>query len=200
MQSSVQTNVPDIFLHIRVLVGVVLGLGITRVLTGLARFMQHPKQKRLYATHLVWLAVVLLSAIHFWWFELGLASIKPWPFELFVFVLLYAFVFYLMATLLIPDEMDEYADWEDYYFSRRRWFFGLLAATVPIDLIDTLVKGPAYFHSLGIEYPVRLAIELVLCGVAAWTKNRKFHLAFALIFLLYLLAWIFRLYRLLDFS
>jgi hypothetical protein len=199
-EQAMQGGVPDIFVHVRVLVGIVIGLGLTRVLTGIARFMQHPKQKPLYLTHLVWLAVVLLSAIHFWWFELGLAAIRPWPFELFVFVILYAFLFYLMATLLIPDDIDEFATWEDYFLSRRRWFFALLAATIPVDLVDTLIKGPAYFQSLGLEYPVRLGLVLVLCGVAAWTRNRIFHLAFALLYLLYLMAWIMRLYRLLDFS
>jgi hypothetical protein len=84
--------------------------------------------------------------------------------------------------------------------SRRRWFFGLLAATVPVDLIDTLVKGPAYFRSLSIEYPIRLATVLVLSGLAAWTKDRRFQLAFALLYLAYLVAWILRLYRVLDFD
>jgi len=196
----VQSGLPDIFLHVRVLVGVVLGLGITRVLSGLAKFIQHPGHKRLYLTHLLWLAIVLLSAIHFWWFELGLARVQPWPFELFVFVLLYAFLFFLIATLLIPDDIEEYAGWEDYYFSRRRWFFGMLAATVPVDLIDTLVKGPAYFQSLGVEYPIRLVVVLVLCAIAAWTRNKCFHLAFAIAYLLYLISWILRLYRVLDFS
>jgi len=190
----------DIFTHVRVLVGVVLGLGLTRMLAGVASWVQHPAHKKLYATHLIWVAVVLLSAVHFWWFELELARIQPWPFELFVFVLLYAFLFYLMATLLIPDNVDEYASYEDYFISRRRWFFGLLAATVPIDLIDTLTKGGAYFRSLGMEYPVRLAAVVVLCGIAAWTRNRRFHFAFAALYLLYLIAWILRLYRVLDFE
>lgn len=194
------SSAPDVFTHARILVGVVIGLGLTRILTGVARFMQHPHVKPLYVTHLLWLAVVLLSAVHFWWFELELAHIQPWPFELFVFVLCYAFLFYLMASLLIPDEIDEYASYEEYFLSRRGWFFGLLAATVPVDLLDTLVKGPAYFHSLGIEYPLRLGTVLVLCGIAAWTRNRTFHFTFAALYLLYLIAWILRLYRVLDFS
>jgi hypothetical protein len=188
----------EIFTHVRVLVGVVLGLGLTRILAGLARFMQHPTHKKLYATHLLWVAVVLLAAVHFWWFELGLARIQPWPFELFVFILLYAFLFYLLATLLIPDAIDEYASYEDYFISRRRWFFGLLAATVPVDLIDTLAKGGGHFRSLGVEYPLRLAAELMLCALAAWTTNRRFHFAFAALYLLYLISWILRLYRVLD--
>jgi hypothetical protein len=193
-------NAPDIFTHVRVLVGVVLALGITRILSGVGTFIQHPGNKPLYLTHLLWLAALLLSAIHFWWFELELARIAPWPFELFVFVLLYAFLFYLMATVLVPDEIDEYEGYADYFLSRRRWFFGFLAATVPVDLIDTLVKGPAYFQSLGIEYPVRLSTVLVLSSIAAWTRNRTFHLTFASLYLLYLIAWILRLYRVLDFS
>ena len=188
----------EVFTHVRVLVGVVLGLGLTRILAGLAAFMQHPGHKKLYVTHLLWVAVVLLAAVHFWWFELGLARIQPWPFELFVFILVYAFLFYLLATLLIPDTIEEYASYEDYFLSRRRWFFALLAATVPVDLIDTLAKGPGYFHSLGLEYPIRLGAVLTLSAVAAWTRNRRFHFAFAALYLLYLIGWILRLYRVLD--
>src|SRR5438874_12063149 len=58
----------DIFTHVRVLVGVVLGLGLTRMLAGVASWVQHPAHKKLYATHLIWVAVVLLAAVHFWWF------------------------------------------------------------------------------------------------------------------------------------
>jgi hypothetical protein len=103
-----------------------------------------------------------------------------------------------MATLLIPDEISEYASYEDYFISRRRWFFALLAATVPVDLVDTLAKGSAHFQSLGLEYPLRLLAVLALCGIGAWTTNRRFHFAFASLYLLYLIAWILRLYRVLD--
>ena len=54
----------DIFVHVRVLMGVVLGLGLTRILTGIARFAQHPRQKPLYAAHLLWIAVVVVMTVH----------------------------------------------------------------------------------------------------------------------------------------
>jgi len=185
----------DVYFHIRILIGVVLGLGLTRMLSGVSRIVQHPGHKPIYAVHLLWVAIVFLSAIHFWWWEFSLIHHAPWKFELFVFVLFYAFLFFLLSSLLFPDAMDEYAGYEDYFLSRRRWFFGLLAATVPVDLIDTLAKGRAHFESLGVEYPVRLAILLVLCGLAAWTTNRRFHLLFAAFYLVYLLSWILRAYR-----
>jgi hypothetical protein len=189
---------PDIYFHLRILMGVVLGLTLTRILAGVGKFVQHPGGKPLYATHLIWVATVLLSAIHFWWFEFGLIRIHPWHFELFVFVLVYAFLFYLLATLLIPDEINEYASYEDYFLSRRGWFFGLLAASVPVDFIDTLAKGPAYFRSLGPEYGVRLIGLLVVCAIGAWTKNKRVQLVLAAGYLLYFLSWILRLYRVLE--
>jgi hypothetical protein len=192
------TEGQDIYFHLRILMGVILGVGLTRILAGVASFAQHPGHKKLYLTHLIWVAVVLVSAIHFWWVEYGLVRIHPWHFELYVFVLFYAFLFYLMATLLIPDNIDEYADYEDYFLSRRRWFFGLLAMTAPVDLIDTLAKGQSYLQSLGPEYPFRLAATLAVSAVGAWTRDRRVQLALALIYSLYLLSWILRLYRVLE--
>jgi hypothetical protein len=188
----------DIFFHVRILMGVVLGLAITRILAGVAGFVQHPGKKKLYSTHLVWIAIVLVSAVHFWWFEYGLIRIQPWQFELFVFVLFYAFLFYLMATLLIPDTIEEYASYEDYFLSRRRWFFGLMAMTVPVDLIDTLAKSQAYFNSLGAEYWLRLGILLIVCAIGAWTRNLRVQLAVAILYLVYFLSWILRFYRVLE--
>ena len=187
-----------IYFHLRILMGVILGVGLTRILAGVASFAQHPAHKKLSATHLIWLAVVLVSAIHFWWAQYGLIRIHPWHFELFVFVLFYAFLFYLMATLLIPDNISEYANYEEYFLSRRRWFFGLLATTAPVELVDALAKGPAYLDSLGPEYPFRLAAILVASAIGAWTRDRHVQLAIAIAYLVYLLSWILRLYRVLE--
>lgn len=38
----------DIFPHTRIVLGMVIGLGVTRLLSGLARIVQHPGQYRLY--------------------------------------------------------------------------------------------------------------------------------------------------------
>ena len=185
----------DVYFHIRILIGVVLGLGLTRMLSGVAKIVQHPGHKPLYVVHLLWVAVVVVSVIHFWWWEFGLIRIEPWKFELFLFVLFYAFLFFLLASMLFPDAMDEYPDYEAYFLSRRRWFFGLLATTMPVDFIDTLAKGGDYLRALGPEYPVRLSLVFLLCCIAAWTANRRFHLAFSALYLAYLLSWILRAYR-----
>ena len=188
----------DIFFHVRVLMGVVLGLALTRMLAGVASFAQHPKHKPLYSAHLIWIAVVILLAVNFWWAEYALVRIQPWHFELFIFVLGYAFIFYLMATMLIPDEIDEYADYTEYFISRRRWFFALLALIAPVDFIDTAAKGPAYLHSLGAEYPFWLGAIVLVSAIGAWSKDRRVHIVLAGSFLVVLAAWILEMYRVLE--
>lgn len=188
----------DIYFHIRILIGVVVGLGVTRILSGLARIVQHPGHKPLYAPHLVWVLVILTSIVHFWWWEFELIRLAPFRFQFFGFVLFYAFLFYLLSSLLFPDDMSEYGSYEDYFLSRRRWFFGLFAATCVIDLADTLMKGRARLVELGLEYEIKQAVCIGLCLVAALTANRRFHLAFPVLYLAYYLTWIVRFFDILG--
>ncbi|MGE3420338.1 MAG: hypothetical protein AB7I42_30170 [Bradyrhizobium sp.] len=184
----------EVYLHVRVVISVVLGLGLTRILSGLARQVEHPGREKLWGVHLIWAATILVSAIHFWWWEFALERIADWHFGLFLFVIGYAFIFYLLASLLFPADLKGYDGYQDYFLSRRRWFFGLLATSFVFDWFDTLIKGRERLAALGVEYDVRILAMLLLCGIAAWTRDRRFHLLFAALYLLYHLSWIFRLY------
>jgi hypothetical protein len=55
----------QIFTHIRIVMGIALGLGITRLLTGTAQFVQHPQRRRVYWVHLGWVLFMLVSLSHF---------------------------------------------------------------------------------------------------------------------------------------
>jgi hypothetical protein len=184
----------EIYLHVRVIISVVLGLGLTRMLSGIARFVEHPGRNRLSTLHLLWVAIILISAIHFWWWEFALQQVPEWRFELFLFVLCYAFLFYLLASLLFPADLEGYQGYEDYFLSRRRWFFGLFAATFLFDWIDTAIKGPERMAMLGPEYLVKIVVCLLLCVAAGWTRDRRFQLAFAAAYLAYNTSWILRIY------
>lgn len=142
----------DIFPHIRIILGMVIGLGVTRLLSGVARIVQHPGQYRLYSVHLAWVVSVLLMLVHFWWWEFGLFQIETWTFGKYLFIIFYAVTLFLLCALLFPDSMLDYTSYEDFFYSRRAWFFGLLAATYLLDVIDTLLKGPEHFARFGVEY------------------------------------------------
>jgi hypothetical protein len=185
----------EIFLHVRVMIGVIVGLSIARLLTGIAHFIQHPKQNQVYLIHLGWVLAVLLSVVHFWWWEFRLEDVVRWDFVEYLCILFYAFLFFLLSALLFPDKIDEYKGFKEYFTSRKRWFFGILALTFLVDVADTLLKGTPYVTGLGIEYEIRVVLYLVLCILAMFVSNQRFQGAFVVISLLYQTSWIFRLYR-----
>ena len=184
----------DVFPHVRIVMGMVIGLGVTRLLSGLARIVQHPRQYPLDPVHLAWVASLLLTLIHFWWWEFGLFGIRHWTFAIYFFIVLYAVTLFLLCALLFPDSMEGYTGYEDYFYARRAWFFGLLAATYLFDVVDTLIKGQAHFARFGVEYLIRTPVFVLLCLIAIRTTDRRFHRAFIAFTLIYQISWILRLF------
>lgn len=184
----------DIFPHIRIVMGMVIGLGVTRLLSGVARTVQHPKQYRLYPVHLAWVGLVLLMLVHFWWWEFDLYRIENWTFGKYLFLIGYAIVLFLLCAFLFPDSMQDYRSYEDYFYARRAWFFGLLGSTYLLDVIDTLLKGEAHFARFGQEYLIRTPVFVLLCIIAAYVRDRRYHIAFVSLALVYQAWWIMRLF------
>jgi hypothetical protein len=185
---------PEVYAHVRVVISIIIGLCITTLLSGVARFVQHPRRERVSLLHLGWVASLLLWVIGFWWWEFRLALVQQWSFAIYFFVILYAILFYFLCTLLFPSDLKDYAGYEDYFLSRRQWFFGFLAATFVADVVDTALKGAVYLHSFGVEYPVRIVANLVLCFVGMFTKNRRIQFVLLAVSLLYNISYILRLY------
>jgi hypothetical protein len=183
---------PDIYVHVRIVIGIVLGLSISRLLTGLARFIQNPSRDRVYPVHLAWVFFLLISVVHFWWFEFQLYTIRVWTFQMYMFVISYAGLFFLTCTLLFPDHMDEYSGYRGYLMSRRKWFFGLLAVIFLVDVVDSYLKGVEHLQSYGPEYPIRTVVFVGICLVAMTTTNQRFHALYAAAALIYQLSWVMR--------
>ncbi len=87
----------DMYLHVRVLFSIILGLGISRLLTGVAKIVQHPKEYKVYWVHLLW--ALFLYLIHFWWWEYRLQGIRQWTFPLYLFISVFAVLLFLLCVL-----------------------------------------------------------------------------------------------------
>jgi hypothetical protein len=171
----------DEFFHVRVVIGMIVGLALARLLNGLARFVQHPGGPRPYPTHLLWTAFMLLTVVHFWWFELGLARLVAWSFGIYLLIIGYAALHFFTVVVLYPDRIDDYDGWAGYFHARQGWFFGLLAALLVVDLADSALKGFPHFESLGRFYPLRQMVVAGVCIVAARVRDRRFHFWFAIV-------------------
>jgi len=190
----------DMYLHVRVVFAMIAGLGVTHLLRGIARIVEHPGKNKAYWVHLVWVFFRFLYLIHFWWWEFQLENVPQWTFPLYLFVAVYAVLLYLLCALLFPEEMSDYNGFDSYFYSHRKWIFAVQAALFAVDVLDTVIKGTSYLHTLGILYYVRTVAYIVLSLVAIKTTNRKFHATFAVLGTAYEIVFIFMLYRTLDIS
>lgn len=164
-----QSIAQQLFPHVRIVMGTIIGLGITRLLMTIAGIIQHPHRGKVAALHLLWMGSMLLELVLFWWWEFALHQIEVWNFGLVLFIMGYAITLFLMAALLSPDNVSDYAGYEDFFLKRRHWFFGLLAGTFLLDTIDTYIKGHDHWSQFDWSYFSQVPVGLVLC-VLAWRR------------------------------
>lgn len=184
----------DLFLHVRVIVGVILGLSVSRLLLGLAVFVEHPGKQKISMIHLGWVAWALLSVIGYWWWEFRLNQITDWTFGRYLFIFAYASCYFLICAILFPGTLDGYDGYAEYFLSRRKWLFGLIALTFVLDIGDTLLKGVAYLGALGPVYGLRAVVSIIGCGLGAATVSRRFHAALVLVAIIGQLGFFFAFY------
>ena len=98
---------PELFPHIRIVMGTVVGLGITRLLMTIAGMVQHPHRARLSALHLLWIGSILTELVLFWWWEFALFQLEHWTFGVALFIIVSAVTLFLLAALLSPDNIPE---------------------------------------------------------------------------------------------
>jgi hypothetical protein len=192
-----ETEMPDVFVHVRIIVGMMLGLSLAKLVNGMTAFVEHPRRQQIYPIHIGWTVFMLVSTVHFWWYEFALVKVQVWTFGLYFFVLGYAMLFVAIASLLYPDTLHEFAGFRDYFDSRRRWFYGLLTVMFVVDAIDTATKGTDHLRSLGWEYPIRQVLFIVGSLIAIFVANRVYQTVFVSIAVVYQVVWIFRIYDIL---
>src|SRR3954468_5648760 len=161
----------QMFEYVIVLISIVIGLALTHLMQRIAGLIQHPKPGRVWWGHLVWVAYMFLSIVFWWWWEFQLQRIHAWTFSIYLFVVFYAFYLYLICAMLFPRDLAGYDGYREYFLERRGWFFGLLIGWSVIDIIDTWIKGPEYFASLGAT-AMTFNVVLALTSIIGMTVRR----------------------------
>ena len=169
------------FEFIAVLVSIVVGLGVVRLLSGMAQLLD--VGDKAYWVHVVWTWNIFQFLVFFWWFFWRLSIVTEWTLILFLFVLIYAVALYMLCAILYPAAQQE-ENFEDIYFARKKWFFGLLAITMIIDIIDTNWKAALGLEGFGVLHLYLWGTIFVGSVVAAKTDSRRYHEIWAVLFLL----------------
>jgi hypothetical protein len=183
----------DTFNYLAVLISIILGLGITQLLSGLGRLLQDRGRVRMYWPPVVWVGVLLLLHVQTWWALFGLRSLQSWTFLAFLIVLAQPVVLFLLTALVLPGERtDPERDLRANYYSQARWFFGLAVLLLIVSLTRDLVLTGGL---PGVLNTGAHALLLVLWGIAAITRSDVYHRAVAIGTALVLAAYVGVLFR-----
>ena len=173
------------FEYVIVLVSIILGLGITTILTGVAELIKHTSAVRLYAPYIIWILLVFVLHIQDWWVSYELKSIQVWELPLFLLIILYPINLYILAHLLFPAGLSKEFDSKVFYLDHfPRLFYG----SALLVLLSTIQNIGFSGLSVGSQLP-KLVVALVIALVALFkVRSNILHFALAIILLASLVA------------
>ena len=159
----------SLFEILAVIVSVIVGLGLTRILQGVARMLEARARVRAYWVHLVFTGIVFLGHLLFWWLFWSSRQVEAWSFFPFLFLLLQPILLYLLADLCFPDFPDAGTiDFRNSYYRDHRWFFGLFALLIElIGLRDILFRSVPW-----ISQDNAVKVGVLLIAVVGATSRR----------------------------
>lgn len=155
----------DIFSFILVMVSLVLAIGVTHLVQGVAGLIRHRDRVRLEPLPLVWAASLFLVAAIYWWSLWDFRSVD-WRFHHFFYLLLAPTLLHVAASLLVPTDPGETGvDLQRQFDQVRIPFMLLMAAFSIVVAIDGWIVG---VESLWTEYrPIQIwAAGLYIAGAA----------------------------------
>jgi len=120
------------FEYVTVLVSIILGMGITQLVTGVADLVHQWDRVKVYWPHLLWIIIVFFLHIQDWWSTYDLRRFDSFRLPTFLFVLLYPINLFILARLLFPATQPEGDfDLKKFYDANYRKFF-LWSSLLPL--------------------------------------------------------------------
>lgn len=159
-------NAISAFEYITILISIILGLGITQVLSSVAEVLHHSHKVKFYWPHTIWVLIILFLHVQEWFIIYELKNYPVWKLPGFLFVILYPITLFLSAKLAFPLSFsDENLDLKTYYFTAFPRIFYLFATCILLSVLFNV-----FFLKAGLLQQSVLLIPLVLFTVIAFKK------------------------------
>ncbi|RZJ02699.1 MAG: hypothetical protein EON89_14355 [Brevundimonas sp.] len=104
--------------------GLILGLSVAEVMTGFARVLKRRNRIRMgYVTPLL-AVLLLLDLASFWSNTWGMMQSIQISLHLLIIGVIVAGTYFLAASLVFPDDLDEWPSLDAFYDTHKRWVVG----------------------------------------------------------------------------
>jgi hypothetical protein len=173
------------FEYVIVLISIILGLGITTILTGIAELMKHTRPVTLFTPYIIWILLIFVLHVQEWWLSYQLISVKVWSLQFFLMIVLYPINLYILAHLLFPAGLSQ-------EFSSRAFFLEhfprLFIGSITLVILSVIQNLTLHDELLLTQIPH--LIILVVLSILVIQKNRSaiVHTAVAVALLLVMIV------------
>ena len=169
------------FEYVIVLISIILGLGITTILTGVAELIKQTKITHLYAPYIIWIALVFIVHIQEWWVSYELKTVQVWTLYKLLFILLPPINLYILAHLLFPRGLSSGFTSREFYLSHYpKLFIGTISLAI-LSIIHNLGFSHLPIHT---QVPHLILLVTLSTMVTTKTKNNLLHIIVSILLLL----------------
>ncbi len=129
------------FEYVVVLISIILGLGITQIMTGVADLVHQWEKVKLYWPHTLWVVLVFIMHVQEWWITYDLKqAFDTWRLPTFLFFTLYPVTLFILARILFPyAPADGPIDLRSFYFANFRKFFLIFIILIALSIVSNVI-------------------------------------------------------------
>ncbi len=167
------------FEFLSVLISIIIGLGLTHILTGLVRDIFAGRATE---NHVIYTIFVIIVLVLNWWVIFSWRNHPSWSFDAFLVLVSWAISHYVIAITLYPPKGSDSGHFE----THRHWFLWSLFAMTMLDIGQTAMRGDIFRPWYYLVFVLHIS---VLSAIGAVSKSDLFHRILGWWFLIGILTW-----------
>jgi hypothetical protein len=174
------------FEYVTILVSIILGLGITKILSSLAELLYDFKKVRFFWVHTIWVILILYIHVQEWFILYELKGYPAWKLPVFLFILIYPITLFLAASMLFPViDKNEEVDLKTFFSNNYKPLYFLFLICIVLSLIFNL-----WLLDVSFKQQVFLIVLLLITSFLLLQKKLtvRIHQAFAVLLLFFAIA------------
>ncbi|MFT5676944.1 MAG: hypothetical protein ACI808_002895 [Paraglaciecola sp.] len=160
-----------LFEFLMIMQSIIIGLGISELLTGLAKLLRTYRLKELGIILPALILTIFLALLQMFWETWGLRSETEWTFPAMMLMLGGPVILHLIAHIMFPLASEK-VNITKYYLSKSNLIWSLAIITV---FISTLFKPLAFGEPIFIVDNLSSLLTLLFCLLLIMSKNIWLH-------------------------
>ena len=174
------------FEFISVLISIIIGLGVTNLLSGAGRAFYRRQKNPIDEVHMVLTVSTLLILVLNWWVSFSWRNERNWSYEKFLVLIVWTISLYMLTIFLYPPDLSEEEAHRNVWTQNRVGYYSAFIAICVFDILQTAIRGDL-LHPV---WHLPFVSHYALLGVAGLILRRRgYDRFFAWYQLITVLAW-----------